>query len=95
MLRRIAFALTALFPLFASATDYQAIDSVNRRSSTVLNMTGIPVDGTTDQPLVWVAIGADTLDPCERYGLLMLTHPGRFIFSVDTNKNCTIKPRTP
>lgn len=92
----LAFGLAAtLAPLAARADgQYQTIDSVNRLTTDQVAFSGVLVGGSTSQTdnVHIASTTTQVVDACERTMLLMLTHPGRYVLTVQSSTGCTIAP---
>ena len=94
----LVFAAVLAAPAAAFATDYQSIERVQRVDSQQLSVYATPV-GKSQSVQFYVNGGeydVDRANACERYALIVLTHPGRFLFTIDdVGSKCSIAPRTP
>jgi hypothetical protein len=83
-------------PLAARADgQYQTIDSVNRRNQTYLYFSGVLVGASASTADVYdLNSAAPQADGCERDMLLMLTHPGRYLLTVNFSTGCTLAAKT-
>ena len=95
----LVFAAVLAAPAAAFATDYQSIERVKRIAPNQLSIYATPV-GKSQSVQLSVFGGeyadVDLAGACERYALIALTHPGRFLFTIDDfDSHCSIAPRTP
>jgi hypothetical protein len=94
----LAFAAVLAAPAAAMATDYQSIERVERIDANQLSIYATPVGKS--QSVQFYVNGGDydvnRANACERYALIALTHPGRFLFTIDDyNSQCSLAPRNP
>ncbi len=94
MLARLAFTAALLAPVAAGATDFQTVDKVTRNPNNLLIITGLPVGG--NQAATVTLPSSDPSNSCEKYALLAMTHPGRYILTaISYPFTCTLSPQTP
>jgi hypothetical protein len=93
--KRISTSLGALIlvaPLTAGATDLVTVDKVERHTGNYLVVTGIASGGSHSDVYQIYNDSPDASAACERYALIAMTHPGRYVFGWD-GAVCALSPK--